>query len=52
MPNREIAAALSLSPDTVKDHLRRIYTKLGVETRLHAEGGTAHRPVRYASEPI
>ncbi|OUC98179.1 hypothetical protein CA983_29520 [Streptomyces swartbergensis] len=59
MPNREIAAALSLSPDTVKDHLRRIYTKLGVETRLHAariawhaEGGPAHRPVRYAPEPI
>lgn len=46
-------------PDTVKDHLRRIGTKLGVETRLHAariawhaEGGPAHRPVRYAPEPI
>ncbi|ULR51696.1 response regulator transcription factor [Streptomyces deccanensis] len=36
LPNREIADRLSLSPDTVKDHLRRIYTKLGVETRLHA----------------
>lgn len=36
LPNREIADRLNLSPDTVKDHLRRIYTKLGVDTRLHA----------------
>ncbi|WP_078915110.1 MULTISPECIES: response regulator transcription factor [unclassified Streptomyces] len=58
LPNREIADALSLSPDTVKDHLRRVYTKLGVETRLHAAriawqaaGATVHQPDRYASEP-
>ncbi|MFC5633711.1 LuxR C-terminal-related transcriptional regulator [Streptomyces bullii] len=58
LPNREIADALSLSPDTVKDHLRRIYTKLGVETRLHAAriawcagGGTAERPDRQVPEP-
>ncbi|MEU1849096.1 response regulator transcription factor [Streptomyces sp. NPDC019990] len=58
LPNREIADALSLSPDTVKDHLRRIYTKLGVETRLHAarvawhaEGGALRPLDRYASEP-
>ncbi|MBD0842371.1 helix-turn-helix transcriptional regulator [Streptomyces sp. TRM68416] len=36
LPNREIASALNLSTDTVKDHLRRIYTKLGADTRLHA----------------
>ncbi len=36
LPNREIADSLNLSTDTVKDHLRRVYTKLGAETRLHA----------------
>lgn len=36
LSNREIAGVLNLSPDTVKDHLRHIRAKLGVETRLHA----------------
>ncbi|WP_172639125.1 response regulator transcription factor [Streptomyces tailanensis] len=58
MPHREIADALDLSPDTVKDHLRRVCTKLGVETRLHAARiawhagvGTQHRPDRQVPEP-
>ncbi|MEV5437131.1 response regulator transcription factor [Streptomyces sp. NPDC052682] len=58
LPNREIADALGLSPDTVKDHLRRIYAKLGVATRLHAahiawraEGGALRRPDRQVPEP-
>ncbi|GAB2953239.1 hypothetical protein GCM10023080_009890 [Streptomyces pseudoechinosporeus] len=36
LSNRDIAGTLSLSPDTVKGHLRRICAKLGVETRVHA----------------
>ncbi|GGY97470.1 response regulator [Streptomyces poonensis] len=34
--NREIARALFISEATVKTHLRRIYDKLGVETRAGA----------------
>lgn len=59
LPNREIADALTLSPDTVKDHLRRIYTKLGVETRLHAARVAWHagvggdrRPDRQVPESV
>ena len=33
---REIAAELSLSPNTIKGHIRAIYRKLGVSTRAAA----------------
>ncbi len=33
---REIAAELSLSPNTIKGHIRAIYRKLGVSTRATA----------------
>jgi DNA-binding NarL/FixJ family response regulator len=36
MSNKEIAHAMHLSPETVKSHLQRIYTKLGVGSRSEA----------------
>jgi LuxR family transcriptional regulator, maltose regulon positive regulatory protein len=33
---REIAGELSVSPNTVKTHIRSIYTKLGVSRRRDA----------------
>ncbi|KJK21346.1 hypothetical protein UB46_27750 [Burkholderiaceae bacterium 16] len=39
MPNKKIALVLNLSPETVKWHLKNIYTKLGVSGR----GGAAAR---------
>ena len=33
LPNREISEALRLSPHTVKNHLYRIYNKIGVSNR-------------------
>ncbi len=36
MSNKEIAQAMGLSPETVKSHLHRIYTKLGVSRRAEA----------------
>jgi DNA-binding NarL/FixJ family response regulator len=44
LTNREIARALFLSEATVKTHLGRIYTKLGVQTRAAAVATAArHR---------
>jgi DNA-binding CsgD family transcriptional regulator len=32
--NREAAAALFLSPDTINTHLRHAFTKLGIRSRV------------------
>ncbi|MFG2268165.1 response regulator transcription factor [Streptomyces chartreusis] len=36
MPNREIARHLFISPETVKDHVRAVRSKLDAPTRVHA----------------
>ena len=36
MSNRDMGAALSMSPDTVKWHLKNVFGKLGVSSRTHA----------------
>ena len=36
MTNKEVAAALEISPRTVQHHLEHIYEKLGVSTRAAA----------------
>ncbi|WP_306361333.1 response regulator transcription factor [Nocardia sp. CC227C] len=36
LSNREVGARLFISPDTVKDHVSRILTKLGVTSRIEA----------------
>ncbi len=55
LSNRELAAALSLSEHTVKNHLFRIFDKLGVSSRMEAvlyainyrdrQGGAALTPI-------
>lgn len=36
LANKDIARSLSISEDTVKSHLKNIYSKLGVDDRTHA----------------
>ncbi|PLL11508.1 hypothetical protein C0V75_15900 [Tabrizicola sp. TH137] len=36
LTNRDLSAALQMAPDTVKWHLKNIFSKLGVETRTQA----------------
>ena len=36
LQNKEIAKALGVSPETIKDHLERLYQKLEVQDRMGA----------------
>jgi DNA-binding NarL/FixJ family response regulator len=45
MTNREIGAALSISEDTVKAHLKNIFGKLGVSDRAQAVAVAARRGI-------
>jgi LuxR family maltose regulon positive regulatory protein len=36
MSNRDLAASLNMASDTVKWHLKNIFSKLGVENRTQA----------------
>jgi DNA-binding NarL/FixJ family response regulator len=44
-PNKQIAWKLSISEDTVKTHLKRIFTKLDVSDRTHAVTVAARRGI-------
>jgi len=50
LPNRAIAEALHISPETVKDHVRALCVKLHADNRIHAariawQAGVAALPV-------
>ena len=36
LSNKEIARNLAITPETVKSHVKHIFTKLGVEKRVQA----------------
>lgn len=45
MRNKEIAAALGITPDTTGAHVKNIYTKLGVHDRTAALGAAIRRGI-------
>lgn len=45
MSNREIGTELSISPNTVKTHLRAIFDKSGVRTRVRLVARTRGHPI-------
>ena len=42
--NREVAERLFVSPHTVNSHLRHVFSKLGVNSRVELARLAAHRP--------
>ncbi|HEY7202540.1 MAG TPA: response regulator transcription factor [Candidatus Dormibacteraeota bacterium] len=47
LSNRRIAERLGLRPQTVKNHVRRVFEKLDVHSRLELIGSLRDRPDRY-----
>jgi DNA-binding NarL/FixJ family response regulator len=45
LSNRQIAERLGLRPQTVKNHVRRVFEKLDVHSRLELIGALRNRPV-------
>jgi len=52
MRNKEIAARLMISPNTVKFHLRTIYSRLGVRNRVQAARAVAAPAARQETSPV
>ena len=52
LSNREIGVALYLSSETVKDHLHRVFTKVGLKNRAQA-ASYVHRSGAFATyQPV
>ncbi len=49
LTNKEIAAQLGLSPETIKNHLSHAFTKLGVHNRIELAREMVHREMIRAS---
>ena|SRR5215471_1523963 len=47
LSNGQIAGQLGLRPQTVKNHVRRVFEKLDVHSRLELLGALRDRPARY-----
>jgi DNA-binding NarL/FixJ family response regulator len=47
LSNRQIAERLGLRPQTVKNHVRRVFEKLDVHSRLELIGALRAQPARY-----
>jgi DNA-binding CsgD family transcriptional regulator len=43
LTNREVAARIFLSPHTVSFHLRKVYRKLGIRSRVDLTRAFVHR---------
>jgi DNA-binding CsgD family transcriptional regulator len=43
LTNREVAARIFLSPHTVSFHLRKVYRKLGIRSRVDLTRASIHR---------
>jgi DNA-binding CsgD family transcriptional regulator len=48
LPNKDIAARLFVSPRTIQSHLTRVYTKLGIASRVQLAQEAARRDTAQA----
>ncbi|MEU6581568.1 response regulator transcription factor [Nocardia sp. NPDC046763] len=52
LSNREVGARLYISPDTVKEHVSRILTKLEVASRIEAAVAAVRAELRQSAGPV